>query len=296
MKIVYVYKEWFHRFKIFGQIMEQLGHEVVSCELNNNKVSKSDVEWCDVVWVHKPQFLDRIPENKKFLVTYNPTVKEEKEKWAESYEPFNLVFIPNKYEVKELKRLSNEDKFIYIPWGFDERRYYPEFKPKTIDISYAGSAQKDEKRVEWFLKIKEQVPIKFFGEQVCRVTGSKIKKYDSHEEQRAIYQATKCNIDCPITNERRDFIPYQKMRFFEIPACGEILLTYYSDEFAELFEPEVEMFYYSSLDEFVGKARDIVKYHDILMPHRIAAAKRAREEHTFKKRFERMLVKIEGSL
>ena len=290
MNILYVYREWFHRFKVFGKIMHELGHNVVCRELNNNKVTKKDVGKCEIIWVHKPQFLKYIPDNNKLVVTYNPVIKEDRDKLVDLYKPFGVVFIPNKHEVEIMQKLSGESKFKYMPWGYDERRYYPQFIEKSIDFSYAGSASKNEVRVEWFKKMKELLPsILFFGKQVCEVTKSKKRLYSSHKEQRRIYQATKCNIDCPLTNKRRDFIPYQKMRFFEIPACGEILLTHYSDEFAELFEPDKEMFYYKDIDEFISKAKWIVKNYDNLMHVRISAWERANKDHRFEIRFKTML-------
>ena len=43
MKILYVYKEWYDRFKVFGHIMKNLGHDVRVRELNKCKVTKKDV-------------------------------------------------------------------------------------------------------------------------------------------------------------------------------------------------------------------------------------------------------------
>lgn len=296
MKILYVYREWYHRFKIFGQIMQKLGHEVISKELSNEKVHRKDVDWCDIVWIHKPQLLKYVPDHNKPIITYNPAISTWKVDGEREYAPFHKVFIPSKYEVEALKDICEDNKFIYVPWGYDQRRYFHKSTPKKIDYSYAGAGQKEERKTEWLLKAKERLPITFFGRQICRAAKVKERTYSRHTEQRKIYWRTKCNIDCPLTNERRDFIPYQKMRFFEIPACGEILLTYYSDEFAELFDPDTEVFYYRTLDELVDKAQWIVKNYDKLDSVRADAIQRAQYDHTFEGRISVILNYMKGQI
>ena len=76
------------------------------------------------------------------------------------------------------------------------------------------------------------------------------------------------------------------LREFEAPMCGALYCTGYSEELAEMFEPENEILTYHSKEELLDK----VKYYTA-HPHagdkiRLAGRKRALAEHTYQHRFQ----------
>jgi spore maturation protein CgeB len=82
------------------------------------------------------------------------------------------------------------------------------------------------------------------------------------------------------------------LREFEIPMSGGLYITNYSDELAEHYEPDKEVLIYRNSYELIDK----VKYYLINSSEadeiRKAGLKRARDSHTYQKRFNDLFNKI----
>jgi spore maturation protein CgeB len=81
------------------------------------------------------------------------------------------------------------------------------------------------------------------------------------------------------------------LRSFEIPMCGGLQICSYFEELAEYFEEDREIIFYRSKDELVEKTRFYLqdKNSDLRIKMKIAARKRAENEHTWFIRFKKVL-------
>jgi spore maturation protein CgeB len=75
------------------------------------------------------------------------------------------------------------------------------------------------------------------------------------------------------------------LREFEAPMCGALYCTGYTDELAEMFEPDKEVLVYRSQHELLDKVRYYLAHHDAAEKVRQRGLARALGEHTYNKRF-----------
>ena len=79
-------------------------------------------------------------------------------------------------------------------------------------------------------------------------------------------------------------------RCFEIPACGTLLLSEYSDDLASLFEPGVEADFFRSRDEMVDKIRSYMAADDRCAAVAAAGSRRVRASgHDVDSRMQQVL-------
>jgi hypothetical protein len=83
----------------------------------------------------------------------------------------------------------------------------------------------------------------------------------------------------------RPVVQHLHLREFEAPMCGALYCTGYTDELAELFEPEREVVTYRSQHEMVEKVRYYLRHAADAESVRQAARKRALAEHTYHSRY-----------
>lgn len=76
------------------------------------------------------------------------------------------------------------------------------------------------------------------------------------------------------------------LREFEAPMCGALYCTGYSEELAEMFEPEKEILTYHSKEELLDKIRYYAIHPRIGEKIRQAGRKRALAEHTYQQRYQ----------
>lgn len=112
----------------------------------------------------------------------------------------------------------------------------------------------------------------------------------SDEEMINVY--ANCALSLNVTELRNTYVlknPIHKihLRTFEIPMCGGLALTSYSDELSEYFEDEKEIIFYKSDEEFISKAKFYLNSNNdsLCMKMKINARKRAESEHTWMNRF-----------
>ncbi len=75
------------------------------------------------------------------------------------------------------------------------------------------------------------------------------------------------------------------LREFEAPMCGALYCTGYTDELAEMFEPDKEVLVYRSQHEMLNKVRYYLAHPGAAEKVRQAGLARALSEHTYHKRF-----------
>ncbi|MDB6139801.1 MAG: hypothetical protein JWO94_2873 [Verrucomicrobiaceae bacterium] len=86
---------------------------------------------------------------------------------------------------------------------------------------------------------------------------------------------------------------YPKMREFEATMSGACYLTQRTEETESLFEPGREIAVYSTQDEMVEKARELLASPTTRKQMRTAAALRAASDHTWQRRFETIFQELD---
>lgn len=90
-------------------------------------------------------------------------------------------------------------------------------------------------------------------------------------------------------------VPIVNLRNFEIPMCGGIQFTTYTDEIASYFEDNKEILLCRSKEEYVDKAKFYLKPENAQLRQniRVAARKRAEGEHTWHHRFKAIFYELD---
>lgn len=87
-------------------------------------------------------------------------------------------------------------------------------------------------------------------------------------------------------------IPHVRLRDFEGPMCGTCYLTGYTDEITEFYEIGAEIDTYSSTQELVDKTKFYLAHPAAADRLRGAGYERARRDHTWVQRFEKLFAEI----
>ncbi len=85
---------------------------------------------------------------------------------------------------------------------------------------------------------------------------------------------------------------HMHLRDFEVPLCGGLYCTDYSDEMAEMFEPDKEVITCRGLQERIEKLRYYLGHPGQAKAIRQAGYRRALRDHTYQKRFRNLFRKI----
>ena len=87
-------------------------------------------------------------------------------------------------------------------------------------------------------------------------------------------------------------VPHVRLRDFEAPMCGACYLTGHSDEIEEFYEVGKEIDTYRTEAELINKARHYLRNRASAERLREAGLRRARRDHTWKRRFEKLFQNI----
>ena len=79
-----------------------------------------------------------------------------------------------------------------------------------------------------------------------------------------------------------------RLRDFEVPMSGGLLMTGYQDELGEYYEIGREIVCYDSKEELLDKCRYYLSHYQEAKAIRQAGYRRARREHTWSNRFRQL--------
>jgi len=118
----------------------------------------------------------------------------------------------------------------------------------------------------------------------------------SDEELIALYSRSHISLGFLEVYDRHDAsrpVTYHlHLREFEAPMCGALLCTGYSDELAEMFEPEKEVIVYRNQHELLDKVRYYLAHPERAEKVRLAGRARALRDHTYQHRFKQLFATI----
>jgi len=119
----------------------------------------------------------------------------------------------------------------------------------------------------------------------------------SFQDMQRIYSNSLLSLN--ITELRNTYVlrnPIHKLhlRTFEIPMCGGLEISSYTDELAEYFEDGKEIVLYKSQEEFISKSKFYLEKRNetLCMKMKLNARIKAESEHTWMHRFNKIFKKI----
>ena len=168
---------------------------------------------------------------------------------------------------------------LYMPEGANPEIHKPYDVEKSIDVSFVGQCYGNRPAIIQALKDRG-ITVEAFGDGWPN--GSL-----STEEMVRIYSRSKINLGFGgVAGHQNTFC--LKGRDFEIPMSGGLYLTEHSPELDRVFKPGKEILTYQTFDELVTKIHYFLAHPDEAESVRQAGALRARAEHTWEMRFEKI--------
>jgi Uncharacterized protein conserved in bacteria len=133
----------------------------------------------------------------------------------------------------------------------------------------------------------------FSQKQTTLLNSIYLKQFPSVPFDNLSYLYSNFAISLGITELRNTYVlthPVHKLhlRTFEIPMCGGLQFSSYTDDLAEYFEDEKEIILYKSEEEMISKAKFYLRQDNLKIRNKMKANARfrAENEHTWNKRFE----------
>lgn len=316
MNILYVYKDYMKRRKIYGDLMEQCGHDVNYFEIRKkkekNRIMPKDIKKAnpDIVWFYNPIYIKNNPEAIDYIIskkipivlyaTYMPS--EPYPDAMDIWSKVDFLFVQN----SELNQFLVEKGLnsYYIPMGFHPSQYYKSkvVVPKKYDVSFCGTSLKkesasDDKRARYLRSIRKNNIVVYGLSFKGKVKNIPVKFYDSHDDQRSVYYKTKINLDLPFFYSSPSFYKdkyHIKNRLFEVPATNNFLLTTRCSEFLNIFQEDTVGYYDDNIESLKENVNKYLKDDKLRIKMAKKSYKLVHEKHTFLHRFKEMLKIIEG--
>ena len=168
---------------------------------------------------------------------------------------------------------------LYMPEGANPEIHKPYDVEKSIDVSFVGQCYGNRPAIIQALKDRG-ITVEAFGDGWPN--GSL-----STEGMVRIYSRSTINLGFGgVAGHRGTFC--LKGRDFEIPMSGGLYLTEHSPELERVFKPGREILTYQTFDELVTKIQYFLAHPDEADTIRKAGTLRARAEHTWEMRFEKI--------
>ena len=168
---------------------------------------------------------------------------------------------------------------VFMPEGANPEFHKPYPVEKDIEVSFVGQRYGYRPILINFLR-KRGIPIQAFGR------GWESGELTS-EEMVMLYSRSKINLGFGgILHSRK--IVCLKGRDFEAPMSGGLYLTQYNHELEGCYEIGKEIVCYRNKEELVEKIRYLLDHPEEAEEIRQAGYKRALEDHTWEKRFEKI--------
>jgi spore maturation protein CgeB len=119
----------------------------------------------------------------------------------------------------------------------------------------------------------------------------------SDEELIALYSRSHISLGFLEVYDRHDpsrpVTQHLHLREFEAPMSGALYCTGYTDELAEMFEPDKEVIIYRNQHELLDKVRYYLTYPQVAEKVRQAGRARALQDHTYQHRFQQLFVALD---
>jgi len=178
--------------------------------------------------------------------------------------------------------------------AFDER-IVQRLRDQSVkyDVTFVGGfAPSHTDRIDWLEAILKELPVDVFAYGIERVPADSpihrcyrgqawgLRMYEVLQQSRVTLNFhARIEID-----GRHDARFANNMRLYEATGVGTCLATEYKENLAEMFEPDREVVAYTSVEDCVGKIKNMLSREDRRREIAQAGQKRTLREHTYTKR------------
>jgi hypothetical protein len=168
---------------------------------------------------------------------------------------------------------------IYLPEGANPDIHKPHDLERSIDVSFVGQCYGNRAAVIQEI-IKHGIDVQAYG--FGWPNGPL-----AIEDMVKLYSKSKINLGFGGVEGHTDTFCL-KGRDFEIPMSGGLYLTEHHSELAYAFRPDEEILTYSGIDDLLKKIRYFLEHPDEAETIRRNGYNRARSEHTWEARFDKI--------
>jgi len=180
---------------------------------------------------------------------------------------------PRKYAELKLTRVLRSQ------WGVNHFLYRPVKGEYRYDVSFVG--QPHGRRKEIIRELEKQ------GIRVHLRGKGWGGGWVDFPEMLSIFSTSKINLNLSNASVEEDLLQI-KGRDFEVPGCGGFLLTQHNPALEEYFTPHKEIATYRDVPDLVRQIRYYLEHEGEREEIRKKGYRRALEEHTFLRRFEKI--------
>tara|TARA_R110001632_G_scaffold60284_3_gene146334 strand:+ start:75 stop:1049 length:975 start_codon:yes stop_codon:yes gene_type:complete len=212
--------------------------------------------------------------------------------WAPCFDAFTTT---DPFGVRKYNK-SGLNYAIFVPFGVNEILFCPNHDlNKDIDVSFVGAWHPYR---EWLVRRLKKVGIKVeaYGYRWPNGMLSEKKMIEVFQRSKISINMTNCPswdarylLSSPraLLNRIRSPKVHEQIkgRHFEIPACGTLQLSYYTDGLEKLFDLGNEIIIYQSLEELETKITQYLGDHEELLRLTLNGLNRTVKEHTYGSRF-----------
>jgi spore maturation protein CgeB len=217
---------------------------------------------------------------------------------AEIAPAYDFCLVPERFRLDDYRRVGANP--IYCQEAANPNVYRPLDVPQEFDVTFVG--QRYGNRPMYLRRLVEsRIDVRAWGprwdeqawrarsradEELARRAGGPL----SDDQLVAMYSRSRVSLGfSAVAHVPKDGSPPIKqvrLRDFEAPMSGAFYLVERFDELAEFFEPDREVVFFEDEDDLAEKAAYYLRHGRERRRIRDAGMRRAREEHTWHRRFE----------
>lgn len=211
---------------------------------------------------------------------------------------YDFCLVPEKFRLEDYCRIGANP--IYCQEAANPNVYRPHDVPLEYDVTFVG--QRYGTRPQYLKRLLERgIDARAWGprwdeqerraaspldHELARRSGAPL----SDEELVVMYSRSRVSLGfsavAQVPKDGSAAIKQVRLRDFEAPMSGAFYLVERFDELAEFFEPEEEIVFFEDEHDLADKARFYLRNHSERQRIRDAGMCRAREQHTWHRRFE----------
>lgn len=265
--------------------VEYIKPEMVLFKLYRDEITREAIEYlsnCTNVTT-----VGMFGDDEKYFYRTKSMLEKDYTVYTNEYAPaFNYTVTMHKPAVETHKKIGVKN-VIYSPYGANSYIYKKKRIKRNLDVSFCGSFTNERRKVCNAIALSD---IKM------KVYGNGWKEEDLILDQKDyvdLFNMTKVNVNVSVDVVDKKKYLQIKGRDFEVPMCGGFLLTHENPLLDEFYKVGKEIETYKTNGELVDKIKFYLKFDSKRELIARNGYKRARKDHTYKKRFQNIMSQVE---